>query len=124
MNYTITLSPDGAYIILKVVGDINRTLALKINLAAHQLGSEVGVNKYLMDLTESKNLETIADQYSFAYGDMHETPQIDRFAVVAMLTAPDDRSHDFIEVVANNAGLNVTLFSDREQAIEYLLAYP
>lgn len=39
---------------------------------------------------------------------------------VALLVSPDDHSHDFIETVARNAGLNVTIFTDLQAAKAYL----
>ncbi len=52
---------------------------------------------------------------------MQETPGIDKYAHVAVLVSPDDHSHDFVEVVARNSGLNVTLFRDLAAAIKHLL---
>ncbi|MHB9027638.1 MAG: hypothetical protein ACYC9O_02595 [Candidatus Latescibacterota bacterium] len=73
-----------------------------------------------MDVTESRNIESSTKGYQFAHSDMM-TDKIDRFARVAMLVSPGDHSHDFIETVSRNAGLNVTLFRDREQAVRHLL---
>jgi hypothetical protein len=49
-----------------------------------------------------------------------ETPEIDKTALVAVLVRPDDHSHDFVETVARNSGLRVTLFRDRERAEDHL----
>ena len=59
--------------------------------------------------------------YRFAHDDMKRTPAIDTSAVVAVLVSPGDHSHDFIETVSRNSGLNVTLFTDRERAVAHLL---
>jgi hypothetical protein len=40
--------------------------------------------------------------------------------MVALLVDPEDHSHDFVETVGRNAGLNVTLFRDRDAAKQYL----
>ena len=121
MLYTIEPSNDGKYIVLKVVGDYTRQIALKNNLEAHATGKELGVNQYLVDMTESRNVETVTENYNFAYKDMINTPGIDQKARVAILVSPGDRSHDFVETVTKNVGLNVKLFTERELAIQHLL---
>ena len=121
MRYLITPSEDRAYILIETRGDMTRLLAIQQNIEAHQLGKELGINRYLSDLTESTNVDSVVNDYEFAYADMQTEPAIDRYARVAMLVRPDDHSHDFIEVLAKNSGLNVRLFRDREQAIEYLV---
>ena len=51
LDYTITPSPDGAYITLKIVGDITRKSAMGLNLEAHAIGRELHINRYLVDAT-------------------------------------------------------------------------
>lgn len=121
MGHTIQLSEDGAYIILKVTGEIDRLHAMQHNLEAHAAGDRLGVACYLVDLTDARNVDNAIQTYKFAYQDMKHTPGINRSACVAVLVSPDDHSHDFIETVARNTGLDVTLFVDREQAIRHLL---
>jgi len=121
MSYALRVSDDGNYILLEIQGDINRQLAMQYNLAAHALGQKLGIARFLMDVTASRNVESITSKYVFAYDDMKNAPGINRMARVAVLVSPDDHSHDFIITVAQNSGLNSTLFRDREAAIEYLL---
>ena len=121
MNYSLAPSEDGKYIILTVRGEINRKIALQQNLEAHALGRKLGVNRYLVDVTAAKNTDTVKDSYDFAYTDMHITEGIDNTARVATVVSPDDHSHDFIETVCRNSGLNLTLFTDFEQAVQHLL---
>jgi hypothetical protein len=47
---------------------------------------------------------------------MQKVDGIDKYARIATLVNPDDHSHDFIETVARNAGLNVKIFTDPDQA--------
>ncbi|MEE4352071.1 MAG: hypothetical protein V2J25_04305 [Desulfatiglans sp.] len=121
MSYTIKPSDDRNYIILKVCGEINRELAMKQNLEAHALGAELGINRYLVDVTEARNVDSVISNYRFAYEEMRLPTGINVRARVATLVRPDDHSHDFVETVSRNAGLNVTIFRDREQAIQHLL---
>lgn len=121
LDHTITPSSDGKYIILKVKGDYHRQLAMQNNIELNKLGKKLGTNRFLMDLTESKNVESSSEKYAFAYEDMMNAPEIDRTARVALLVSPDDHSHDFIVTVTRNAGLDVTLFTDHELAVQHLL---
>lgn len=116
----IALSDDGTYIILTVEGEVTRQSAMQQNLEAHALGRELGVNRYLVDMRAARNIESPLDGYRFAYEDMQQTPGIDRNARVAVLVSPGDHSHDFIETVARNSGLHVTLFTNYKQAVRYL----
>lgn len=120
MAHDISLSANKRFIILKVTGEIDRNYALEINKEVHRLGKSLGINRYLVDLTEAVNTDSMIDQYDFAYKDMQQSEELDKLAIVATLVSPHDHSHDFIETVARNSGLNVTLFRDREQAIAFL----
>ena len=116
----LEVSPDGTYIVLTIKGDIDRKLAMRYNMEAHALGKQLDIKCYLVDATESRNIETTFDNYSFAYDDMASAPEIDRSARVALLVSPGDHSHDFVETVSRNAGLDVTLFIDRRLAEAHL----
>lgn len=121
MLYSIKPSDEGKYIILKHLGEINRELTTQRNLEAHALGAKLGISRHLVDLTEAKHVDTVMHTYEFAYKDMQLLPGINKNARVAVLVSPDDHSHDFVETVTRNAGQNVTLFRDREAAIQHLL---
>lgn len=122
MGFEVFPSDDGRYLIMNVTGDVTRQLAMEYNVEAHKTGRAMGINRFLVDMTESTNVDSILDNYEFAYKDMKARPEIDNSAVVAVLVRPDDHSHDFIETVARNAHLNVTLYRDRDAAIAALLA--
>jgi hypothetical protein len=118
MSYTINLSEDGRYIILKHWGEINGEIAMKRIQEAHKLGAELRVTRHLVDLTEARSIDSITKAYKYAYEDMKT---IGLNACVAMLVSPEDHSHDFVETVLRNTGHDVTLFRDREAAINHLV---
>ena len=121
MNYLITPSEDGNYIIMKVIGDIISDEVIKMNIEATAMGKKLGITKYLIDVTESKNISPIYENYKFAYIDLPVKSKIDHKNRIAILVDPDDHSHDFVETVLKNAGSNSTIFRDRELAIQHLL---
>lgn len=121
MAYTISPSEDQKYIVLKHWGELNGELALERVIEAHVLGAKLGIARYLIDLTEARNVDTVTDSYWYAYKDLKTLPEINKNACVAMLVNPEDHSHDFVETVLRNAGHNVILFRERELAIKHLL---
>ena len=95
-------------------------MMLRYTKKAHTFGKKNGINKYLVDLTKCVNPDSLSNIYNFAYKDVPGTDAIDKSAIVVMLVAPDDHSHDFAETVSRNSGYNVTLFREREQAVKHL----
>lgn len=120
MSYTITPSKNGKYIIVKLKGDIDTQIAMSYTIESHALGKKLGINRYFVDLSKSRNVESVADNYKYAYEDT-KTPLIDKSARVAALVAPDDHSHDFIETVLQNSGFSIRIFTDKKLAVRYLL---
>jgi hypothetical protein len=120
-HYTITPSVDGSFITIKVRGDITRQAAAQMNLEAHALGEQLKVNRYLVDVTEARNVDLANDDYQFANVDMKNMDGIDKSAFVATVVSPGDHSHDFMETVCRNAGLNVRIFTDLAEAIRFLM---
>ena len=121
MSYTISPSEDGKYIVLKYFGDVSRKLSIERVIEAHTLGKKLGINSYLVDLTEARNIDSTPELYEYAYKDTKSASGFNLNARVALLADPEDHSHDFVETVLRNAGHDVTLFRDRESAIRHLL---
>jgi len=121
MTYTITASQNNEYIIITVTVDMSRKLAAEIADQALLMGNKWGIGRYLIDLTASKNRESILGSYQSAYEDLAEIPWKKTLTRVALLVDPQDNSHDFNEVVLNNIGMRATLFRDRDEAVQYLL---
>jgi hypothetical protein len=121
MTYEITVDESQQYIILTTHGELTNEKAMKQNLEAHALGKKLGIDRFLVDLTDSTYNGTIIGHYQFAYEEMKAEPVIDVTAKVAAVVSPEDHSHDFFETVARNSGMDFTLFRNREQAIRHLL---
>lgn len=122
MDYSIDLSDDQSYIQLTITGELNRKKAVNINLKAHALGKKHNIDRYLVDVRNARNTDSIMQSYEFAYSDMQNTDGIDKSATVAAIVDPDDHSHDFLETVAKNAGIDINLFTDERKAIEHLVS--
>lgn len=119
MTKEIKISDSGKYIIVRVNEDMTRTLAESLGLEAMHLGSKKNLNKFLYDLRNSRNKETLNSNYIFVNQDLKRLePNPEN--KIAMLTSPNDKSYDFIETVLRNAGYNVKLFIVEEEAIAWL----
>jgi len=119
-EYRIEPSEDQTYILLSVVGEFTAKNFMKCILETHARGQEMGIHRYLVDAIKAKNIDTVLGNYQFAYSDMQTTKGIDPLAVVAGVVSKDDHSHDFVETVSNNAGKHLKLFTDFNQAVDYL----
>ena len=95
-------------------------VALELVADAHRLGRQLGVNRYLCDFRGCRNIGSVYQNYAFAYDDTEASPDIDPFARVAILIAPEDGSHEFSVTVARNSGKNLTSFTRLEAAQKFL----
>ena len=120
MTKEIKVSDNGKYIIVRVNEDMTRALAESLGLEAIHLGDRKNINKYLYDLRNSRNKESINANYIFANQDLKRLePNLSN--KIAMLTSPEDQSHDFVETVLRNVGHDVLIFNNEEKALTWLL---
>ena len=120
ITHSVIPSEDGKYIILTIKGELDSLNALQPAVEAHELAAKLGINQILYDYTEARSVRSPADVYFLINDDVLKQPKFRLHSRVAFLVAPDDMSHDFMITVSQNAGLNVRLFRDRQQAVEYL----
>ena len=120
LSYTITPAENGKYVLLTTVGDITREAMMQCVSEADKLGAELDIRAHLIDVTASRNVESALANYKFNADVRSE--QVDRRACIAILVAEDDHSHDLYVTLANVAGLDLTLFRNRAEAIAHLEA--
>jgi hypothetical protein len=120
MPYSIKISEDNTFIIVKVEGQINSRSTMEFSIAAHRMGRERGIKLLLIDLTDSRNDQSVDENYDLISQDIDESQEIDRRVRVALYVSPDDHSHDFGESVARSNGHNVRLFRKLEDAMTFL----
>lgn len=121
MAYDISLSENKRYVVVHVTEPMTRKLAAFLALEASVLGEKHQLTTYLYDLRQSRNVDSDFGNYQFTHEDMQKIDAIRRNARVALLTSPDDDSHDFVELVSRNAGYLVYQFKDKDEAIAWLL---
>ena len=120
MPYNLSISDDNTMIIIKVDGNVNSTMALEYSMNAYLLAKDKGILCFLIDLTNARNQQTIAENYDFMNLDLDESGFVDRRAKIAMLVSPEDHSHDFVEKIARIMGHNILLCRKMDDAITFL----
>lgn len=120
MKYTVSVSNDRRYIVVFIDGPMTTELALKVGKQANQLAQENKINSMLYDLRKSINVQNGFKNYEFGYKDVGSV-NFNKANKIALLTDPDDHSHDFIETVMINNGYNVHIFSNQKEAIDWLI---
>ena len=121
MEYNIAADSTEKYIVVKINGTVHLQDSMQIITEAYEVGAQLGIQQYLMDVTEAPHSWPLGQDYMFVNQDLKQQTKFNPSARTAVLTAPEDKSHDFILTVAMNAGLNIHVFRDRQAALEFLL---
>jgi hypothetical protein len=106
-------------LVLTVTGEINGKLALQQNVELWALGGDLGIDRFLIDLTNCRNTDSVIGNFDFVHHEANQD-RVDAGHVLAFLVSPGDHSHDFVEIAARSAGFNVNRFTDRCLAEAYL----
>lgn len=120
MEYHLSPSDDGQYILIEVVGDFSRADAMEITQAAFALGAKLGIRCYLNDVTRARNTDPVVENVRFARVDRQTVESRDDGAYTAVLVDPTDHSHDFLVAAAQSQGIGLEMFWDRDKAIQRL----
>lgn len=119
MSYKVSISECGRWVQTKVRSHITMELALEFIAAAAQVAEEYDIQSFLFDLRDSSNVKSPTDDYKIANHHLRDLGF--RFSArVALLVTPDDKTHDFLQVTAANAGHNWQLFDNEQAATEWL----
>ncbi len=119
MNYNVVIDKQKQYVTAIIDGPITRKTIFEINHVMVEQSKDFNISAFLFDVRNSINEETVFGNYQIAYEDAEKVSFI-RNAKYAVLHSPDDNSHHFIEIVANNVGYNLKLFTDENAAIHWL----
>ena len=119
MAYIISVSEDGTYVRIRVLGAITGDAEKEFAEKAIKEAKQHGIKKFLVDVGGTQNIAAIFEQFLFAYKDMNHLA-LEKSSRIAILADPGDRSHDLIETVLRNAGYDCRLFSDEDSALKWL----
>ena len=121
MEYEISIAENCMYIRIKYFAPMTTELAFKSGPELNRLAAENGIRRFLFDMQESSNVQSVTDNYFFANQHL---PNMDfpKDSRSAFLIPPLDHSHDFITMAFQNAGYTVAKFSAEAEAISWLCA--
>lgn len=119
MAYTIGLSENERYIICRVSGPLTAQATAAYTKEVDRISRERHIKRFLFDMREAPSMLSILDNYDYANSAMPEM-ELQRDVRSAVLAAPTDDSHDFAEVVMQNAGYNMRVFHDESAAVAWL----
>jgi hypothetical protein len=119
MKYEVSLGESGKYVRCNVYQPITAKFAVEYGQATTAFALERGIHNQLIDVRGMPNVDSVQHNYDFAYKDLQDFED-HHHSRIAVLIDPTDRTHDFIEVVARNAGYDVRLFTEEQRAIDWL----
>lgn len=121
MDYEISVSEDKKYLRINILKPMTHQIGQASAKDVAKRSQDTGIEIFLFDLRGAPNIEQVLPNYSFAYDDMRELP-FSRSHRSALLTDPDDNSHDIVETMLRNAGYLVKQFKQEDAALNWLLS--
>ena len=119
MSFTTRVSDCRKYIHIIVTAEITYELAHSFMTQACVEASSLGIRNYFFDVRAARNVESTSNNYRLIYEDAQRMGY-DRAAKLGILINHNDDSHDFIETVANSAGLNCKIFTCEDSLLEWV----
>ena len=118
MSYDVSLSPDEAFVSVRVSSPLVKELALSFTRDAIQLANEHGIRSILFDVRGQQATDGMLNQYDYAQQLMDLGLKPD--SRIAVLVTPGDDSHDFVEVATRNIGFVFHVFYEEQDAHDWL----
>lgn len=119
MDYQISVGEGQDHIVLRVFKPMTSEIGRRSAPEMIRLGELHNIRKYLFDLREAPNVQSVTQNYVFAYKEL-PTLQFPKNTISAFLIKENDTSHEFIELAFKNAGYVVQSFTSEEQALRWL----
>jgi len=117
-DYEITSDESKTFFTVKVNEGIEHKLALTFLNDILDKNTQAAIKGILLDLRSVRSTESETGQYRFS--EELDKMGFPRHVRIACLTSPDDKSHDFVETVAQNRGIAFMIFRDLDKAEEWL----
>ena len=115
MDFELKLEPSGSFAILTNHKDVTILSAIERQRALRKFAETHGVYHFLLDTRGMSFCGTYVDLFRFARKILHKEG-FDSTWRVALVTSPKDRSHDMLEIFSHNAGYQVKIFTNYDEA--------
>ena len=119
-TYSVDTEPGNALVVLRVHVDTDADLAVELTRAAARHTGDAGVRCCLVDMRGTRNVASDLSDYDLAYAGF-EGLGLPRYLRIALLVDEGDRSRDFFETLASNAGYSLRVFRQDDAARQWLL---
>jgi hypothetical protein len=119
MPFEVFVSDDGKHIVCRVSGPLDVDVAKEFSRAIDDLNRDVCVDRFLFDVRDAENVSAAIDNYNFAHRDLAAI-DLQANARSAILTAPGDASHEFVQEALRNAGYRARIFDNAAAAVAWL----
>ncbi len=121
MEYNVSVSETGDFICVKLIGDIDHKSSKAYLEETKDLLAERHLSEILVDVRKAFNAETMSSNYWFIHDNVRKSG-LGKLVKIAILSQPDDHSHEIVATISQNAGFNMHLFQDEDKAISWLLS--
>jgi hypothetical protein len=118
-DFDLKLEPNGSFAILTNHKDVTLHSAIEHQRAMRMFAQKYGVHHFLLDTRGNSFRGTYVDLFRFARKILHKEGFNSTWKV-ALVTSPKDRSHDMLELFTHNAGYQVKIFTDYDEAQVWL----
>ncbi|WP_305042907.1 hypothetical protein [Geoalkalibacter sp.] len=119
MDFQVSLAESQDYILIKVFKPMTTEISQRFAPEAIRLAEEHGIKKYLFDVRQAPNVQSVSKNYMFAHRELPEI-KFPRASISAFLISENDKSHEFIELAFKNAGYLVKSFTEEQAALAWL----
>lgn len=124
MSYELIIKKEPDYLHVQVIGI--RTLATVIDMARDVVAAcdEHGYRKALVDVREMIGRLEFHESYQIGTKDLQKLRRAGRKTQVSIIDREENRPRfEFLETVARNRLFNIRIFSNDDEAVNWLLEY-
>jgi hypothetical protein len=120
-RFRVEYETGRGYLIARAFGIRNDETVISLSLEVFGKSTALGLAKVLVDVTRFEGKLGTVDSYLLIGGILREIrwKDIERVAILDLELSPTRER--FLELVARSRGLNLRIFSERKQALRWLL---
>ncbi len=119
MSSEVSISDCGTWVHTCVDGPITRESALQFITEAAEKADTHHLNSFLFDVRGTLNAKGLFHDHDIVHNHLRGLG-FNLASRVALLVSPGDKTHDFFELAAANAGHNWKVFGGEAAAIDWL----
>jgi len=119
LPYVVEVMEEAGYVTVVLSGDVSRDEHESSTQEASQALTATNCKRLLVDATEANHRMSVGENYDFASALRTRHPLGIHIAVLVL--KQDFDYLKFVENVARNRGVDLVVFTEQDQALEWLL---